>query len=338
MDKCEKRDGINKKSNSEDICLSCSSLDVSFDIDKKLVRAVKGISFDVKARQTLGIVGESGCGKSVTMLSILGLLPQPPARVTAKSILFENQDLSRLSENALRKIRGSKISMIFQDPMTSLNPVFTCGYQINEVLNLHRQLFGNQAFDEGLRVLAEVGIPDPKRVYSSYPHELSGGMRQRVMIAMALACSPKLLIADEPTTALDVTVQARILDLIDRLQKSHHMSMVIISHNLGIIADLAHEVMVMYAGEVMEFAKREGIFANPSHPYTQDLLRSIPYLDNKKERLDTIPGEVPSPDKTPSGCPFHPRCRHCMERCKNEHPDLYNLKNDHQVRCFLYDK
>lgn len=228
--------------------------------------------------------------------------------------------------------------MIFQDPMTSLNPVFTCGYQIKENLLQHRICASKDADKLISRTLAEVGITDPDRIASNYPHQLSGGMRQRVMIAMALACSPRLLIADEPTTALDVTVQARILDLLHHLQENKSMSMVLITHNLGIVGDIAHDVLVMYAGEVMEKAPTGDLFKDPAHPYTQSLLETIPQIGNKKQRLAVIPGEVPTLRNIPGGCPFHPRCKYVTNRCKNEHPGICSLSDNHQVRCFLYDK
>ncbi len=274
----------------------------------------------------------------MTALSLMRLIPSPPAMIDKGEILFEERDLLKLSEKEMRQIRGGKISMIFQDPMTSLNPVFTCGYQIKENLLQHRVCAPKDADELISRTLAEVGITDPARIASNYPHQLSGGMRQRVMIAMALACSPRLLIADEPTTALDVTVQARILDLLHHLQETKSMSMVLITHNLGLVGDIAHDVLVMYAGEVMEKASTVDLFREPAHPYTRSLLETIPQIGNKKQRLAVIPGEVPTLNNIPGGCPFHPRCKHARDRCKNEHPGLYSLSNNHQVRCFLYDR
>lgn len=274
----------------------------------------------------------------MTALSLMRLIPSPPAQIDKGEIIFEDRDLLKLSEKQMRQIRGSKISMIFQDPMTSLNPVFTCGYQIKEILVQHKICSSKEATELINRSLSEVGITDPVRISSNYPHQLSGGMRQRVMIAMALACSPKLLIADEPTTALDVTVQARILDLLHHLQENKSMSMVLITHNLGIVGDIAHNVLVMYAGEVMEKAPTGLLFKEPAHPYTRSLLDTIPVIGNKKERLTVIPGEVPTLKNIPGGCPFHPRCQQATKRCTNEHPELYSLSNNHQVRCFLYDK
>ncbi len=318
-------------------CIACSDLHVSFKIQKETARAVRGVSFELKDKQTLGIVGESGCGKSVTALSIMRLIPSPPGKIDSGRILFDQKDLLALPEKVIRKIRGQHISMIFQDPMTSLNPVFTCGDQIEEVLKLHRGMNQKEATDRAQSILKEVGISEPARASSSYPHQLSGGMRQRVMIAMALACSPRLLIADEPTTALDVTVQARLLELLKKMQESKGMSMILITHNLGIVADMAHNVMVMYAGEVMESAPTKNLFDSPCHPYTRCLLDTIPQLTSKKERLSVIPGDVPTPLQIPAGCPFHPRCPQAFDRCRTEHPELHKTEEHHLVRCHLYE-
>lgn len=319
-------------------CLSCSDLHVSFKLDRCTAKAVRGVSFDIDDKSTLGIVGESGCGKTMTALSLMRLIPDPPGKIEKGNILFEGKDLLKLPEREIRNIRGGRISMIFQDPMSSLNPVYTCGFQIIEIINQHLSIPRKQAEELGEKVLSEVGIPDPSRTMTSYPHQLSGGMRQRVMIAMALVCSPRLLIADEPTTALDVTVQAKILDLLHHLRETKSMSMVLITHNLGIVGDIADNVMVMYAGEVMEFTSCKELFENPLHPYTRNLLQTIPQLEVKKERLKVIPGEVPTLQNIPSGCPFHPRCDQAAERCRNEHPELTLSSPDHHVRCFLYDK
>ncbi len=311
---------------------------MTFRLQDYQARAVRGVSFEIQQKSTLGIVGESGCGKTMTALSLMRLVPSPPAIIEKGEIIFEERDLLKLNEKEMRQIRGGRISMIFQDPMTSLNPVFTCGYQIKEILLQHRICASKDADKLISRTLAEVGITDPDRIASNYPHQLSGGMRQRVMIAMALACSPRLLIADEPTTALDVTVQARILDLLHHLQETKSMSMVLITHNLGIVGDIAHNVLVMYAGEVMEEAPTGVLFKEPAHPYTKSLLETIPQIGNKKERLAVIPGEVPTLRNIPAGCPFHPRCKYTTNRCKDEHPGIYSLSDNHQVRCFLYDK
>jgi oligopeptide/dipeptide ABC transporter ATP-binding protein len=317
-------------------CLSCRNLHVSFHTDEGVGRAVCGLSFDVGEKKTLGIVGESGCGKSVTALSVMRLVPEPPGRIEQGEIEFGGKDILRLPQNEMRALRGNKISMIFQDPMTSLNPVFTCGYQIREAIVFHKNMGGRAAGGLVEAMLDKVGIPRPKETAAAYPHQLSGGMRQRVMIAMALSCGPHLLIADEPTTALDVTVQARILDLLLHLQQSLDMSMIMITHDLGVVADIAHDVLVMYAGEAMEYTETRSLFAKPLHPYTKGLLATLPLLDKKQKRLTVIPGEVPSPLAIPGGCPFHPRCGSRMERCSKEHPDLYQPEPGHQVRCFLY--
>jgi oligopeptide/dipeptide ABC transporter ATP-binding protein len=316
-------------------CLSCRDLHVSFYQDEGVGRAVRGVSFDVGASKTLGIVGESGCGKSVTALSLLRLVPAPPGKIDSGSVLFDGRDLLKLSDTELRAVRGGRIAMIFQDPMTSLNPVFTCGYQIREAIEQHRDMPRREADNLVLDMLAKVGIREPGRAAKSYPHEMSGGMLQRVMIAMALSCSPTLLVADEPTTALDVTVQARILDLLLALQQSLSMSMILITHDLGIVCDVAHEVVVMYAGQVVEHASVAELFSEPLHPYTVALFGTIPYLDKKQQRLSVIPGEVPDPLHVPAGCPFHPRCSRRFDRCERDIPPLFG-RGDREVRCFLY--
>jgi len=321
-------------------CLTCSDLRVSFSIQKRTAHAVRGVSFEVDDRKTLGIVGESGCGKSVTALSILRLLPTPPAKIESGVITFEERNLLALPERLMCEVRGQRISMIFQDPMTSLNPVFTCGNQVAETLLFHKGMNRKDAANVCMELFSEVGIAEPARVYSSYPHHLSGGMRQRVMIAMALACAPRLLIADEPTTALDVTVQARLLELLKKLQTAKDMSMILITHNLGIVAGMAHNVIVMYAGEIMESATSEELFAAPRHPYTDCLLKTVPSIDKRSERLTVIPGSVPTPLEIPDGCPFNPRCLRATERCKKEHPPLHNVggdNNSHFVRCHIYE-
>jgi len=318
-------------------CLACKDLSVSFSIRRTSARAVRGVSFELGDRRTLGIVGESGCGKSVTALSVMRLVPTPPARVESGSIEFEGRDLLTIPERQMCEVRGRRISMIFQDPMTSLNPVFTCGDQVAEALLLHRGMGKREAAGVCEALFAEVGIAEPARTFASYPHNLSGGMRQRVMIAMALACAPRLLIADEPTTALDVTVQARLLELLRRLQDTKDMSMILITHNLGIVAGMAHDVMVMYAGEVMESALAKELFDAPRHPYTDCLLKTIPSIEKRSERLTVIPGTVPTPLEIPDGCPFHPRCPRASGRCGKEHPPLHDVGNSHLVRCHIYE-
>jgi oligopeptide/dipeptide ABC transporter ATP-binding protein len=318
-------------------CLSCDDLHVSFYQDEGVGRAVRGVGFEVGTSRTLGIVGESGCGKSVTALSILKLVPCPPGKIERGTITFDGLNLLELDNERMRRIRGKDISMIFQDPMTSLNPVFTCGFQIEEPLRQHMGLSKAQARERALDMLDKVGIRDPRGALTSYPHQMSGGMIQRVMIAMALSCSPRVIIADEPTTALDVTVQARILDLLLELQQSLGMSMIMITHDLGIVCDVSHEVLVMYAGVTAESAAVGELFDEPLHPYTRALFGTIPYLDKKKARLSVIAGEVPNPLSLPTGCPFHPRCEKRFDRCSREYPPLYERPGGRKVRCFLYD-
>jgi oligopeptide/dipeptide ABC transporter ATP-binding protein len=314
--------------------LEVRDLHTSFQTSEGLIRAVNGVSFHLEEGETLGLVGESGCGKSVTSLSILRLIPQPPGRISGGPILFRGDDLLAKSEEEMRKIRGNSISMIFQEPMTSLNPVYTCGFQIMEAIRLHQRRSRSEARERAIEMLRVVGIPSPEQRVDEYPHQLSGGMRQRVMIAMALSCNPSLLIADEPSTALDVTIQAQILDLIGRLRHELGMSVLIITHDLGVVAEVADRVAVMYAGEVVEHASVEEIFARPLHPYTQGLLNSIPRLGKAMERLSVIPGTVPNPIEFPSGCAFHPRCPLADERCRNEGPPLSEQGGDHQVACW----
>jgi oligopeptide/dipeptide ABC transporter ATP-binding protein len=320
-----------------DPLLTVENLQISFIQNHLTLHAVRGISFTVEPQKTLGIVGESGCGKSVTALSILRLLQPPAARVASRRMLFDKIELTALSENEMRRIRGNRIAMVFQDPMTALNPLFTCGDQIMEAMVLHQNLKAREALARTLELLDKAGIAGAARVAARYPHQLSGGMRQRVVIAMALACAPALLIADEPTTALDVTVQARIIDLLMDLQQTLAMSMIMITHDLGVISAMAHAVAVMYAGEIMEYAPAGTIFKNPLHPYTKSLLNSIPSIDKREMRLTVIPGEVPNPHELPSGCPFHPRCYARMPRCVTAHPELYYPDAGHPVRCLLYE-
>lgn len=300
-------------------------------------RAVDGVSLAVDEGKTLGIVGESGCGKSVTALSTMRLIPMPPGSIESGEILFRGEDLVNISEKKMRRIRGKDISMIFQEPMTSLNPVFTCGNQISEAVRLHQRLNRKEARVKGVEMLRLVGIPDPEQRYDEYPHQLSGGMRQRVMIAMALSCNPALLIADEPTTALDVTVQAQILELLRSLQKKMGMAVIIITHDLGVVAENADTVAIMYAGEVVEYAPVATIFKNPLHPYTRALLQSIPRLDDSGKELSVIPGMVPNPVAFPEGCRFHPRCILAEERCKKNSMNLEEKESGHMVRCWKTD-
>jgi peptide/nickel transport system ATP-binding protein/oligopeptide transport system ATP-binding protein len=317
--------------------LAVEDLKTWFHTDEGTAKAVDGVSFEVRPRETLGIVGESGCGKSVTSLSILRLIPQPPGEIAGGRVLFRGLDLLSLSEKEMRKIRGNEIAMIFQEPMTSLNPVYTVGDQIGEVLRLHRDMSKHEAHERSIEMLRRVRIPDPEQRVDEYPHQLSGGQRQRVMIAMALACDPALLIADEPTTALDVTVQAQILALLNQLQDEYGMAIMLITHDLGVIAETAHRVVVMYAGVVAEVGTAEQVFGGPNHPYTEGLKAAIPKLGERIERLHTIPGSVPSPYEEIVGCPFQNRCPYVMDRCRREFPALYTLGPAHEARCFLYD-
>jgi oligopeptide/dipeptide ABC transporter ATP-binding protein len=300
-------------------------------------RAVDGVSFDLNPGETLGIVGESGCGKTVTSLSILRLIPEPPGHIRPGSLIeFDGRNLLALPAPELRAIRGNQIAMIFQEPMTSLNPVFTVGDQIAEAAIIHQGLSRKAARDRAIEMLKLVGIPDPDERVDQYPHQLSGGMRQRVMIAMALICHPKVLIADEPTTALDVTIQAQILELLDRLQKEMGMGVLLITHDLGVVAGHTDRVVVMYAGEVVETATTTALFDRPTHPYTEGLLAAVPRIDAPRSRLHAIPGQVPAATAWPVGCRFHPRCPYAWDKCVAEHPPLLETgAAGHTARCWL---
>jgi oligopeptide/dipeptide ABC transporter ATP-binding protein len=316
-----------------DVLVDIRGLKTHFFTDDGVVRAVDGVNFPIYRGKTLGVVGESGCGKSVTALSVMRLIA-PPGRIVEGQILFDGKDLATLPEPEMRKIRGRDISMIFQEPMTSLNPVFTVGYQIAEAVMLHLKKSKAEAREHTIKMLDKVRIPSASTRVDEYPHQMSGGMRQRVMIAMALACNPKLLIADEPSTALDVTIQAQILDLMRDLQKEFGMSIMMITHDLGVVAELADHVAVMYASKVVEYAPVKELFSNPLHPYTLGLFRSRPSLATKKgERLNVIAGSVPNPLRFPEGCKFHPRCPSVVERCKTVEPQLRELRPGHWVAC-----
>lgn len=315
--------------------LRVKDLRTYFFTHEGVVKAVDGVSFKIDKGETFGLVGESGCGKSVTALSIMRLIPNPPGKIVDGEIYFEGQNLLALDGRQMREIRGKKISMIFQEPMTSLDPVFTIGHEIMEAIQLHKGLEKDEAKERAIEALRIVGMPDPERRINSYPHELSGGMRQRAMIAMALSCNPGLLIADEPTTALDVTIQAQILGLINELKEKLAMSIMLITHNLGVIAEMCDSVAVMYAGHIVEYASVEALFRNPLHPYTKGLHRAIPRLDVETKRLEIIKGLVPNLSDVPSGCPFHPRCDFCSERCIKELPKLVEVEDHHLVRCHL---
>jgi oligopeptide/dipeptide ABC transporter ATP-binding protein len=313
--------------------LSVRNLRTEFSGEDGRFAAVEDVSFDLDEGEVIGIVGESGSGKSVTALSILRLIPEPPGRIAKGRILFDGQDLLELSERRMRRIRGSRISMIFQEPMTSLNPVFTIGDQIVETIRFHERVGRRAARDRAVEILDRVGIALPAQRLDEYPHQLSGGMRQRAMIAIALSCNPSLLLADEPTTALDVTIQAQILDLLRELQEEFRMAVVLITHDLGVVAQHVDRVMVMYAGRVVEEAAVEDLFARPSHPYTEGLLKSIPSLEEEHERLDAIPGMVPSPFALPRGCRFAPRCPYAREACTIADPPLIEAGAGHRAAC-----
>lgn len=318
--------------------LEVSELKVTFTIENKITPAIEGLSFQVEEGETLGIVGESGCGKSVMATAIMRLLPKGVGRIAEGSVRLEGQDLTELTEAQMRNIRGNKISMIFQDPMIALNPVHKISKQLIEMLLAHNNMSKQEAFKRSLAMLEMVGIPAARQRMKDYPHQLSGGMRQRVMIAMALSTNPKLLIADEPTTALDVTIQAQILRLMEKLKKEFHTAIMLITHDMGIIAEVAENVMVMYAGETVEYSSVKSLFNNPLHPYTQGLLKSIPRLDQDTEELNTIEGVVPSLDKMPIGCKFSTRCPECSKVCRDQKPRLVETEDGRKVRCLKYGK
>ncbi|MCA0386832.1 MAG: ABC transporter ATP-binding protein [Firmicutes bacterium] len=317
--------------------LVVEDLTTHFFTEKGVVKAVDGNSFVLKEGQTLGVVGESGCGKSITAMSILNLI-EKPGKIVRGSIKFNGEELVGIDEKKLRTYRGNEISMIFQEPMTSLNPVFRIGDQIGESLKLHQKMKKEETHKKAIELLQLVGIPRAEKVVRDYPHQLSGGMRQRAMIAMALACNPKILIADEPTTALDVTIQAQILSLMNDLQKKTNTAIMLITHDLGVVAQMAHHVLVMYSGKIVESASAVEIFKNPKHPYTIGLLESIPNLEEDKKRLNSIEGVVPNPFELPQGCYFEPRCKFRMERCKTEQPGTYTVGENHTSACFLHCK
>ena len=317
--------------------LEVRDLRLDFPSARGIVHPVDGVSFRIERGEVMALVGESGCGKSLTSLALLRLVP-PPGRIADGSrILLEEIDLLGLPEKEIRAVRGGRIGMVFQDPMTSLNPVLTAGDQIVETIRAHRNISRREARDSAIRLLTEVGIPDPAGRFHAYPHQLSGGLRQRVMIAIALAAEPALLIADEPTTALDVSVQAQILELLDRLRQTHGMAVLLITHDLGVVAGRADRVAVMYAGQIVETAPTEMLFQRPSHPYTQALFASIPRLDGPVGRLQPIPGSVPQPAAWPTGCRFHPRCEFVFEPCADHVPPMFEPGQAHQAKCWLLD-
>jgi len=340
--------------------LSIRNLKTYFFTYEGIVKALENVNLDIYARETFGLIGETGCGKSVTALSVMRLIPEPPGKIVNGEIWFKGEDLLKKSEEEMQKIRGNEISMIFQEPMTALNPVYTIGDQIVEVLLLHKKFSGfsmnnlpgynflkrrrikkeiyKEAFKEAVEALRMVQISDPEKVAKQYPHELSGGMRQRAMIAMMLACDPSLLIADEPTTALDVTVQAQILELMKDLQKRKGTAIWLITHNLGVVAEMCDRVGVMYAGYIVEMGTTEKIFDNPDHPYTRGLMGAIPKITEEKERLEIIPGTVPNLIYPPPGCRFHPRCKYATDKCKESPPPLVEVEKDHFVACYRYEE
>ncbi|NIK76882.1 oligopeptide/dipeptide ABC transporter ATP-binding protein [Paenibacillus castaneae] len=318
--------------------LEVKGLKTYFHIDGKVSKAVDDVDFTVFKGETLALVGESGSGKSITSLSIMGLIPQPPGKIEAGSILFGGKDLLKLSDKEMMRIRGNDIGMIFQEPMTSLNPVFTIGYQVAESLMRHKKMKKKDAYRKTVDLLKLVGFARADDIIHDYPHQLSGGMRQRVMIAIAVACNPDLLIADEPTTALDVTIQAQILDLLLELKKEFNSSILLITHDLGVVAETADRVMVMYGGQIVEEASVHDLFTQPKHPYAIGLLESIPNMDRTVERLHSIPGTVPPSDRFPEGCRFEPRCPMAMEKCRLINPELIEIEPNRKVRCHLFGK
>ena len=318
--------------------LEIKNLKTYFYTDEGVSKAVDGVDFEIYSGETLGLVGESGCGKSVSSLSIMRLILEPPGKIVDGNIIFRDKDLLELKEKEMMEIRGNEISMIFQEPMTFLNPVFTAGEQISETIRVHLKVSKKEALDRSVEMLKKVGIPMPEQRIKEYPHQLSGGMRQRVMIAMALCCNPRLLIADEPTTALDVTIQAQILDLMNDLKDMFNMSIFIITHDLGVIAEMSDRVAVMYAGKVVEYTDVNKLFVDPKHPYTWGLLNSIPRLDREVDRLVAIPGIVPSSLFFPDGCKYHTRCPLADTQCKAEEPEIEEVVDGHNVRCWHWEK
>lgn len=322
----------------EDVVLELDQLHTHFFTDSGEIPAVDGVSLKVHKGEVVGIVGESGCGKSVTSLSVMKLVPDPPGKIVSGNIYFKGEDLVKATKRRMRKIRGNEIAMIFQEPMTSLNPLFTIGDQLIEAIRNHNTLSKKQANQKAIEMLKKVGIPRSEQIVNEYPHQLSGGMRQRVMIAMAMSCDPELLIADEPTTALDVTIQAQILDLMKKLNSELGSAILLITHDLGVVAEICQRVIVMYSGKVVEEGDVRTILKQPKHPYTQGLIRSLPKIHEKDERLYSIPGQVPKPGSIKNGCRFAPRCEFVIEKCTEQNPELVKLKEGHTCRCFLYSE
>lgn len=318
--------------------LQVKNLKTYFHTEEGTVKAVDDVSFEIKEKETLAIVGESGCGKSITAMSIMRLIPNPPGKIEGGEILFDGKDLIKMRQSDIREIRGNKISLIFQEPMTSLNPVFTVGEQIEEALILHKKMDKKQAKREAIKMLTMVRIPRAEEIYKAYPYELSGGMRQRVVIAMAISCSPRLLIADEPTTALDVTIQAQILDIMRELKEKVNTSIMLITHDLGIVAEMADYVVVMYAGKIVEKAPVIELYKNPKHPYTVGLLKSKPVINRLQDKLYSIEGQVPNPLDMPEGCYFNPRCSKAKDICRKKQPNLKKVSEGHSVSCWLCEE
>jgi oligopeptide/dipeptide ABC transporter ATP-binding protein len=319
--------------NTNKVLLKVENLKVYFRSRNGVARAVDDVSYELRQGETACLVGESGCGKTVSALSILGLIPSPPGEIAGGKAIFEDQDLLALDEEAMQKIRGNRIAMVFQEPLTSLNPVFPIGDQIGEAIKTHENVSEEELRERIIQLLKDVGIPSPYERLKDYPHQLSGGQRQRVMIAMALACDPDIIIADEPTTALDVTIQAQILKLFRTLQETRSMSVIYITHDLRVVANIADRIYVMYAGLIAEQGERDHIFHDPRHPYTQGLLDSLPDRSKRGKRLHSIPGSVPNPANKPSGCPFHPRCASAIETCRQQVPGMYDYGDGHLSRC-----
>lgn len=325
---------------AKNVLLEVKDLKIGFKTEFGVVTPLDDVNFELYKGETLGIVGESGCGKTITAFSIIRLLPKNAILGKETMISFEGEDISKFPKEKLQKVRGKKISMVFQEPMTSLNPLYTIGWQLSEVYKLHENLSDEEAMKRSIEILEKVGIPGPEKRVDEYPHQLSGGMRQRIMIAMALACNPSLLIADEPTTALDVTIQAQVLELMNNLKSHFNTSIVMITHDLGVIAEMCDRVIVMYAGQIVEKADVFEIFDNPSHPYTKGLMDSIPKIEvskSEQKKLNVIDGYVPQPSNFPSGCRFKPRCPNAMEICDKK-PPLFEIREGHEVKCWLYDK
>jgi oligopeptide/dipeptide ABC transporter ATP-binding protein len=316
---------------NNDAFLSVRNLVVEYTSEGRVIHAVNGVAFNLERGKTLGLVGETGAGKTSTAKAIMRILPDPPAKIRNGEIYLEGQDLLKINEKEMRKIRGRKVSMIFQDPMTALNPIMKVGEQISEVIKMHNDITWREANKQAAKMLEKVGIPSDR--FNEYPHQFSGGMKQRVVIAIALACNPELLIADEPTTALDVTIQAQVLDMINKLKKDFNTSMIMISHNLGVVAEVCDDIAVIYAGEIIEYGSKEAIFDHPTHPYTLGLFGAVPHLYDDVDRLNPIPGLPPDPTNLPAGCFFNPRCLHGQERCRTEKKGLVEIEPGHFSRC-----